>query len=183
MKCLLVGCVVGCLVGSAASIASGDLVGSFTVGSGSSASFVQFEFANANAYLYEVRYDGALFGDDLFAIIASAQPGYFSYDIQSFAFGDALLGVTIGADTNAGFGTPPAYLDYWHYWTRADGASAWTESFIGFSDRAVSNGSWDGWVFDSANAPTAVPAPGVAALLALSGAWTGTRRRRGSPRR
>ena len=179
MKCFL----VGCLVGTAASSASGDLVGSFSVGTGSSASFVQFEFANSNIYLYEVRYDGAIFGDDLFAIIASAQPGYFSYQVQSFSFGDALFGVTIGADSNAGFGTPPAYLDYWHYWVRANESAAWTESFVGFSDRAVSDGSWDGWVFESASAPAAVPAPGVAALLVFSGAWTGTRRRRGSPSR
>jgi hypothetical protein len=179
MKCFLTVFAVG----SMASVAGADLVGSYTVGAGSSASFVQFEFANSNAYLYEVRYDGALFGDDLFAIIATAQPGFFSYQVQSFTFGDALLGVTIGADTNAGFGTPPAYLDYWHYWTRDDGATAWTESFVGFSDRAVTNGSWDGWVFESAGAPTAVPAPGVAALLVLSGAWRGTRRHRGSPRR
>lgn len=157
-----------------ATAARADLVGSYSVGSGANASFVQFEFANAHAYLYEVRYDGALFGDDLFAIIASAQPGFFSYQVQSFSFGDALFGVAIGADADTGFGTPPDYLDYWHYWTKESGAAAWTESFVGFGDRAVSNGSWDGWVFNSANAPAAVPAPGVIALLAL-----GARRRRG----
>jgi hypothetical protein len=171
-------CVSGCLGAlaglTAVTAARGDLVGSYSVGSGASASFVQFEFANTNAYLYEVRYDGALFGDDLFAIIASAQPGFFSYQVQSFSFGDALFGVSIGADSNEGFGTPPAYLDYWHYWTREPGDASWTESFVGFGDRAVSNGSWDGWVFNSADVPTAVPAPGVMALLALA-----ARRRRG----
>jgi hypothetical protein len=158
---------VWCVIGVAATMAQADLVGSYAVGSGANASFVQFEFANTNAYLYEVRYDGALFGDDLFAIIAAAQPGFFSYQVQSFSFGDALFGVSIGADSNAGFGTPPAYLDYWHYWTKEPGDAAWTESFVGFSDRAVSNGSWDGWVFESASAPMAVPGPGAIALLAL----------------
>jgi hypothetical protein len=38
---------------------------------------------------------------------------------------------------------------------------------VGFGDRAVSNGSWDGWVFESASAPMAVPAPGAVALLAM----------------
>jgi hypothetical protein len=156
---------VWCVIGVTAAAAQADLVGSYAVGSGANASFVQFEFANTNAYLYEVRYDGALFGDDLFAIIAAAQPGFFSYQVQSFSFGDALFGVSIGADSNAGFGTPPAYLDYWHYWTKEPGDAAWTESFVGFSDRAVSNGSWDGWVFDSAAAPTAVPGPGTLALF------------------
>ena len=164
-------------------IAQGDLVGSYTVGTGASTSYLQFEFANSNAYLYEVRYDGSLRGDDLFAIVAAAQPGFFSYQVVSFSFGDALFGVTIGADANEGFGTPPDYLDYWHYWTREGASAAWTESMIGFGDRAVSNGSWDGWVFNSAGAPAPIPAPGALALLALSGAWTGTRRRRGSPHR
>ena len=177
-------CAASCLAVLAFSgSASADLVGSYTVGTGSSASFVQFQFTNLNTYLYEVRYDGALFGDDLFAIIASAQPGFFSYTTQQFSFGVALFGVSIGGDADSGFGNPPDYLDYWHYWTREGASAAWTESMIGFGDRAVSNGSWDGWVFNSSSAPAPIPAPGALALLALSGAWTGTRRRRGSPHR
>ena len=174
-------CVVATLAGIAGTADAG-LVGSYTVGSGASASFVQIEFGNTNAYLYEVRYDGTQTGQDLFEIIAAAQPGYFAYEVVSFSFGDALFGITVGSDANSGFGNPPAYLDYWHYWTR-DGGGAWTESFVGFGDRVVSNGSWDGWVFNSAGAPAPIPAPGALALLALSGAWTGTRRRRGSPHR
>jgi len=156
-------------VGAVTGGASADLVGSYTVGSGASASFLQFQFGNANSYLYEVRYDGALFGDDLLAIVAAAQPGFFSYQVQGFSFGDVLVGVAIGADGDTGFGTPPDYLDYWHYWTKDQGGAAWTESFIGFGDRAVSDGSWDGWVFNSASAPAAVPAPGALALLAFAG--------------
>jgi hypothetical protein len=157
-------------------LAHADLVGSYTVGSGASMSYLQFEFANSNTYLYEVRYDGALRGNDLFAIVAAAQPSFFSYQVVTFSFGDALFGVTIGTDTNEGFGNPPAYLDYWHYWTRESGASAWTSSMIGFGDRTVSNGSWDGWVFNSDAPPAAVPTP--AAGLALIAGSLLTRRRR-----
>lgn len=153
---------------AAAPAVHADLVGSYTVGTGANASFLQFEFANTNAYLYEVRYDGSLRGDDLFAIVAAAQPGFFSYQVVSFSFGDALFGVTIGADSNEGFGTPPAYLDYWHYWTRDSVTSAWTSSMIGFADRTVANGSWDGWVFNSDAQPAAVPAPAIAAVLATA---------------
>jgi hypothetical protein len=103
MKCMH---GVWCVIGVGAAAAQADLVGSYAVGSGANTSFVQFEFANTNAYLYEVRYDGALFGDDLFAIIAAAQPGFFSYQVQSFSFGDALFGVSIGADSNAGRRSP-----------------------------------------------------------------------------
>lgn len=155
------------------------LVGTYAVGTGANTSYLQFEFANSNAYLYEVRYDGTLRGDDLFAIVAAAQPGFFSYQVVTFSFGDALFGVAIGADANQGFGTPPAYLDYWHYWTRANESASWTNSMIGFGDRTVSNGSWDGWVFDSAAAPTAVPAPAVGGMLALGASIRPNRRRRG----
>lgn len=169
MKCASVS-VFGCVsIALVTASASADLVGSYTVGSGASASHLQFQFGNANSYLYEVRYDGALFGDDLLAIVAAAQPGFFSYQVESYSFGDVLLGVSIGGDSDAGFGTPPDYLDYWHYWTKEPLDTAWTESFVGFADRAVRDGSWDGWVFNSASAPATLPAPGAVALLALAG--------------
>jgi hypothetical protein len=158
-------------------VVQADLVGSYTVGSGSSTSYLQFEFANSNAYLYEVRYDGSLRGNDLLAIVAAAQPGFFSYQVVSFSFGDALFGVTIGTDADEGFGAPPDYLDYWHYWIRESASANWSNSMIGFADRTVSNGSWDGWVFDSNDAPVGVPAPAVGVVIA-SAACFGRRRRR-----
>lgn len=175
MKRVIMWGVLATLVVSAGT-ARADLVGNYQVGSGSNASFVQIQFGNANTYLYEVRYDGSRTGKDLFDSIAAAQPGFFSYEVVTYSFGDALLGVSIGSDSNAGFGTPPAYLDYWHYWTRATDGEAWTESFIGFGDRVVANGSWDGWVFDSAAAPNAIPAPGALALLLFGATARGRRR-------
>jgi hypothetical protein len=159
------------------SIAQGDLVGSYTIGTGASTSYLQFEFANSNAYLYEVRYDGSLRGDDLFAIVATAQPGFFSYQVASFSFGDALVGVTIGADANEGFGTPPDYVDYWHYWTRESADANWTNSMIGFAVRTISDGSWDGWVFNSNAQPASVPVPACGAIM-VSTILTVRRRRR-----
>lgn len=156
------------------------LVGSYTIGTGSQTSFVQFEFANQNTYLYSVRHDGNLRGSDLLAIMASGQPGFFSYQVVSFGFGDALFGVTVGADSNGGFGTPPDYLDYWHYWTRNGEAQPWATSMIGFGDRVVSNGSWDGWVFNSDAPPSAIPAPAACAMLCLGAIGAS---RRGARRR
>ncbi len=153
----------------AVTAAPADLVDTYSVGSGAKTSYLQFDFANSNTYLYAVRYDGTLRGADLLAIVALAQPGFFSYETVSFSFGDALLGVTIGADTNAGFGTPPDYVDYWHYWTRDSEATPWIASLIGFADRTVSNGSWDGWVFNSNGQPSAIPTPAAGFLLACVG--------------
>jgi len=165
MRCVILLVVSGAM----ASGAHAGLVGSYTVGSGSNSSHLQFDFGNSNTYLYDVRYDGVLHGDALFAIVAAAQPGFFAYQVQSYSFGEFLTGVTIGADSDSGEGTPPDYLDYWHYWTMEPGAASWTESFIGFADRTVSSGSWDGWVFNSAGTPAAVPAPGAIALIACAG--------------
>jgi hypothetical protein len=156
--------------------AQAELVGSWTVGGGANSSFLQFEFTNSNTYLYEVRYDGSIRGDDLLAIVAAAQPGFFSYEVISFSFGDALFGVAIGSDSDEGFGTPPDYLDYWHYWTRESSESPWAAAMTGFADRVVANGSWDGWVFNSNDAPALVPAPAAATLVVA--AMFARRRRR-----
>ncbi len=174
MKRFLCGSIVVSLFASAPAAAA--LVGSWTVGSGANSSFVQIEFGNGNAYLYDVRYDGAQTGRGLFDTIAAAQPGFFAFEVITFSFGDALFGISIGGDTNSGFGNPPLYLDYWHYWTRGAVADTWAESFIGFGDRTVSDGSWDGWVFNSATAPAAIPAPGAIALLAIGGLVSRRRR-------
>ena len=162
---------------SVVTAAHAELVGTYSVGSGAKTSYLQFDFANSNTYLYAVRYDGTMRGADLLAIVASAQPGFFSYETVSFSFGDALLGVTIGSDTNAGFGTPPDYVDYWHYWTRESETTPWIASLIGFADRTVSNGSWDGWVFNSDLRPSTVPAPTAGVLVALVGLAPRRRRR------
>ena len=148
--------------------ADAALVGSWEIGSGANESTVQIQFGNGNSYLYGVRYDGVETGQGLFERIAAAQPGFFSFEVIGFSFGDALFAIAIGADSNSGFGNPPAYLDYWHYWTRGDATGAWTESFVGFGDRTVSDGSWDGWVFDSADAPLQVPAPAAFAVLGIT---------------
>ena len=163
---------------SIASSAAAGLVESFVIGSGAQSSHVQIQFANGNSYLYEVRYDVAGTSRSLFDAIAAAQPGYFAFETIDFSFGTALVGIAIGGDSNAGFGTPPAYLDYWHYWTRGSAAAPWSESWVGFGARVVSDGSWDGWVFDSASEPANVPTPGAAILLALGLAPTSARRRR-----
>ena len=157
-----------------ASVAQGAIVASYTVGTGAQSSTVQFDFVTlgsgaTNTYLYEVRHDAGLFGDDLFAIIAAEQPTNFAFEVITFSFGDALFSVGIGSDSASGFGTAPDYLDYWHYWTRESAVQLWNESLIGFGDRAVSDGSWDGWVFNSGGAPATVPAPGALALFALVG--------------
>ena len=151
-----------------------ELIDTFEVGEGEFTSSALFQFENENQYLYQVSYSGTQTGRDLFDIIAEAQPDFFDAVIESYSFGDFLVGVTIGEDHDEGYGTPPEYLDYWHYWTIDDGSLNWTESMIGFTDRVVHDGSSDGWVFNSSIAP--IPAAPVG--FTLLGVIAKRRRRR-----
>lgn len=156
------------------SSAQAEIVESFQIGSGDSTSSLIFQFTNGNQYLYEVSYSEPMSGRDAFDVIEAAQSGYFIADIVTFSFGDSLFGLSIGTDQDEGFGTAPEYLDYWHYWTKSDESAEWDFSSVGFSDRILSDGSWDGYVFNSNFAPV----PGCASLLAMTGIISSRRRRR-----
>ena len=156
--------VVGVVVACSYSTTFAELIDTFEVGEGEFKSFMLFQFGNEHQYLYEVSYSGTKTGRDLFDVVSLAQPDFFEATIESYSFGDFLVGVTIGEDHDEGYGTAPEYLDYWHYWTIDDGSDNWGSSMIGFSDRIVHDGSYDGWVFDSNSAP--IPAAPVGFLLA-----------------
>lgn len=151
-----------------------DLVDEFEIGHGEFTSTVLFQFGNEHQYLYTVHYDGAPTGHDLIDLFADAQPGFFESVIESYEFGDFLVGLTIGEDSDEGHGTPPDYLDYWHYWTTEPDSMDWELSLIGFSDRVLGDGSSDGWVFDSNDAP--IPAAPIGFTLLGLAAARGKRR-------
>jgi hypothetical protein len=163
--------VVTCL---AHSTLHAEVVGEFEIGLGESTSTTIVQFGNLNQYIFTINYDGTPTGRDVFDFMVDALPGYVTPDIESYEFGDFLYGLSIGDDHDEGFGTPPDYFDYWHYWTKDAMGDEWDSSLVGFSDRYLSDGSVDGWVFDSGDAP--IPAP--PAFLALFGAGS-IRRRRG----
>ena len=170
-KVFFVTCIAGAM---SFSVTHADVVDSFEIGSGASTSTFLFQFTNGNQYLYEVSYDEPMSGQDVVEFIMNEQAGYFVADIVSYSFGDVLNGLGIGDDFDEGFGTPPDYLDYWHYWTKDDVVDEWESSFVGFGDRTVTDGSWDGWVFNSNDAPV----PAGASLITLSCLATTRRRRR-----
>ena len=166
---------VTCIAGAMSFNAShAEVVDTFEIGSGESTSSFLFQFTNGNQYLYEVSYDEPMTGQSAVEFMMAEQPEYFIADIISYSFGDALNGLVIGDDSDEGFGTPPDYLDYWHYWTKEDGLDSWESSFVGFGDRTISDGSWDGWVFNSNDAPI----PAGASFITLSCMAAVRRRRR-----
>ena len=78
-------------------------------------------------------------------------------DLVRSTFGTSTFidGISYEGHSNVGFGGGE---DWWHYWTKADEASPWVASLIGASDRVVTSGAWDGWVYGS-DLPPAVPEP------------------------
>ena len=156
------------------STAHADVIDTFEVGAGESTSSLLFQFTNGNQYLYQVSYSGSITGREAFDVISDAQPDFFIPTITEYTFGDSLTGLEIGSDSDSGFGTPPDYLDYWHYWIRDTDLQTWEFASIGFSDRDLSDGSWDGWVFGS----DLEPVPGSGTILAMIGLSAIRKRRR-----
>ena len=153
--------------------AQAALVGTYTVGTGSNSATLQFDFENGNTHLATVRWDGSLDGFEALQMVAASAPGG-QLDFQSFSFGKFVTGIGVGGDYQYGEGDLWPVENWWHYWT-AESSGGFSEAMFGASDRTLADGSRDAWVFGSANAPAAVPAPGAAVVLVALFA----RRRRG----
>lgn len=161
----------------ACTIARADLVDSFVIGQGSSSAEIQFDFSNGNSYHYELHWDGGeLSGRDIFDVILKEQGSFFSFNIQAYDWGEFLTEISISNDNDSGDGSEPPYLNYWHYWT-AEAGNPWEFSMIGFTDRFLSNGSRDAWVFGTEDSPATIPIPAAGFLLCTFAGLISRRRR------
>ena len=158
-----------------------DIIDIINVGDGLFTSTVQIDFADGDGYLFNVGWTSVdTTGWDLMLTIADNVDS-FELQYSTSEWGVFLEGITYGANSDLGVGAGwPDVEDYWHYWTRESAESEWAFSWTGADARQVADGSWDGWVFLSPDAPqaTGIPAPGGLALLALSLCSTRRRRRR-----
>ena len=140
------------------------LVANYEVGTGANASAIQVDFSNGNAYGITIHWDTPLNGfDGLLTATQSISGASLVYDVYSF--GNFVTGIGIGADYEYGNGDLWPVENYWHYWTQVNGA--WEMAMFGASDRMLSNGSADAWVFGSSDAPQTVPGPGLAVFALL----------------
>jgi hypothetical protein len=148
------------------------VVASYDVGTGASTSTIQVDFTNGNAYQVTLRWDTAMNGFDALQAATSAIAGAaLAYD--AYPFGNFVTGIGFDADYEYGNGDLWPIENYWHYWTEVNGQ--WEMAMFGASDRMLTDGSKDAWVFGSSDVPQAVPAPG--ALLALVAVARRSRRR------
>jgi hypothetical protein len=135
------------------------------VGTGANTSFLVIDFKDGAKYQFAVAYDGAADGEDLLTITRDAGLG-FDVTLQSFGFGNFVDGIAYDGHTNSGFG---GNEDFWHYWTsNAADPPSWALSQVGISDRVVTDGSWDGWVYGSTAEPALVPEPSAAMLILVA---------------
>ncbi|MBM4052950.1 MAG: hypothetical protein FJ270_09465 [Planctomycetes bacterium] len=151
---------VACL----ASSSSAAIQATFDIGSGSSTSSVQVDFANGNGYLFNVSWNQPMTGYQLLQTI-DAGLDTVSHSAQTYSFGVFVTGIGVGADNDFGTGDLWPIENYWHYWTQDSGS--WQLASVGASSRTIFDGSFDAWVFGSPAVPQAVPAPGALALFAL----------------
>ena len=152
--------------------AAAGIVATYDVGTGASTSTIQVDFSNGNGYEINLSWTEPMNGFEAMQAIAAAVPAsQLQYDV--YPFGSFVTGIGLGSDFEYGNGDLWPIENYWHYWTEVNGQ--WEMAMFGASDRMLSNGSKDAWVFGSSVAPQAVPAPG--ALLALVAAVRRPRRR------
>src|SRR5687768_13948639 len=118
---VLVGLIFSSMAAQAAPLA---------VGSGSNTANVVINFKDGAAYEFAVSFDGTPTGIGLLDIIEA----HTTLDTVRTAFGNSSFidGISYDGHANTGFGGGE---DWWHYWTKADDASAWVSSMIGASDR------------------------------------------------
>lgn len=157
----------------------GDLVDRWDVGEGDQTASIQFDFLDGQTFVFDVSWTGDLTGREAFDVIADDTSGRFTFDFDfiAYSFGDFLTDVGINDAFDAGSGSPPDYVDVWHYWTAESSTDAWESSFIGFSDRMLADGARDAWVFGTNVGPSVIPAPGALGLSIIGLAAAGRRRR------
>jgi hypothetical protein len=164
---------------NASTLIAGSRVISEDVGSGAHTSHVVVDFG-PQSYDFAVHYDGSISGLQALQTLA-ADTNDFKLTTEHFSFGDLVTGIDYGGYSDIGDGSmPPDFQNYWSYWN-GDG-SAWHSATTGAGDHLLTDGSYDGWVWNPAQAAppdfAIVPEPAAGGLTMLALASLGCRRRR-----
>lgn len=144
-------------------------------GGGTNTSHIVVDFG-PQSYDFIVHYNGSITGEDAMNLLAANSD--FRFGVKSFSFGDQLTSLDYGGYFDSGDGSVNG--NFWKYFV-GDG-STWNSASAGFSSRTLSNGSYDGWVWNPAQATApdfaAVPEPATGLLAAVGGLVLLRRRRR-----
>jgi hypothetical protein len=129
---------------AAKSVVAGQPVISESVGNGSNTSSIVVDFG-PQSYDFQVHYDGSITGEQALQLLNDDSA--FRLTAEHFSFGDFVTGLDYGGYVDVGDGSNGN--DFWDYYTSASGSS-WSASGIGAGTRLLTNGSWDGWVWNAA---------------------------------
>lgn len=164
----------------------------FWVGTGSNRAAFVVDFRDGKhpeSFAWGFRWDGAATGKTMMDAIDSADALYEA-DVVFSSFGyyvDAMRYLPTDSGWVHSGGSWPA--GYFSYWLRSSDAEPWQYATTGLADRALSDGSWDGWAWVP-NVPgtdalppstpvAAVPEPSMIAALTIGlGAFWRRRRAR-----
>ena len=140
------------------------------IGSGPNSAEVVFNFPDGFVSDYNVHFSGAT--ADGFSLTSAADAGDSNLALSWSDFGASGQFLTVASYAGGHVGDGSVFNearpeDWWHEWTGASPAAAWTFG-NGASTDTVADGGRFGWVFGSAAAP--VPEPTVAGGLLLAGA-------------
>lgn len=152
-------------LGAANTLVAGGRVISEEVGTGIHTSDVVIDFG-PQSYDFKVHYDAGITGEQALQLLDANSD--FRLTVKSFSFGDFVTGLDYGGYKEVGDGS--LGNNYWNYYL--GNGSTWTASGVGAGTRLLTDGSYDGWVWNPAQATAPdfaiVPEPGTGALAVLS---------------
>ena len=135
----------------------------FTAGTGENNAELYIEWSDGYIAEFSVRFDSpTVTGLNLFDIV-EASTGLTT--VRQYYGPDAFIdGINFNGHSNSGYG---GGADWWHYWIKDSGQADWLSPGFGASERTVSNGDSDGWIYGRDESP--VPEPVSIAMFGLGG--------------
>lgn len=132
------------------------------VGTGENTAGLYIEWKDGFSVEFAVSFAGeSMTGFDLIQLVA--QETVLDTVVENYGWSDFIDGISYEEHSNAGY-VPED--DWWHYWIK-DPGQEWVSPGFGASDRTVTDGVWDGWVYgrDTIPEPVSLMLLGTGALL------------------
>jgi hypothetical protein len=142
---MIVDAIGGLGAANAATLTDGARVISEDVGSGANSSHVVIDFG-PQSYDFAVHYSGSISGEDALNLIQSDSDSGFHFGFEHFSFGDFITSFDYGGYVESGDGSNGN--DFWSYY-HGDGTN-WSFADDGASSHMLTDGSYDGYVWDAA---------------------------------